>query len=639
MFRSSSFRTRILLMLLVLIVLVQGAAFVAVYGATGQNARSQIESALKSSALVFNALMERREVELAQAASLVSGDFAFKTAFSLRHRPTMVTALKNLRNRIGGDEAVLLDLDGTLLAADPEVSAPGERTAFVQLVRRAEESRTVTASGVDFVAGRPYVLVAVPLMAPVPAAWILLGFNLNDNVAAQLKELTGAEVSLGRAEGGRWIAYASTLPAERRAQLGDVLVRSDLVRGEVSNLDVGGDLYVTMLSPLGEFTTSALDVVLQRPLNQAMAAYNQLRLFLGLLAIGAVVASAIGAGLIARNVTRPIRRLVDAVQRIGNGDYATEVNVRRGDEIGTLADAVNQMTKGLAERDRARDMLGKMVSPQVAAEVMSKRVELGGEERVVSVLFADIRGFSRLSETLRPAELVSILNAFLTALSDVVERHGGVVDKFIGDALMALFGAPLLQPDHAVRAVAAALDMSRTVDDLNRQLSARGQTTIDFGIGVNTAAVVVGNMGSRRRLNYTVIGDGVNLAARVEKLTREYDVRAIVTASTQAEAPGFLFREIDRVRVRGREEPVRIFEPLGETAAFPEESLQRLALWHDALKRYRSRDWAGAEGILAQLQEGEQHSQLYALYRQRIETLRLAPPPAAWDGTFSQQSL
>jgi adenylate cyclase len=205
--------------------------------------------------------------------------------------------------------------------------------------------------------------------------------------------------------------------------------------------------------------------------------------------------------------------------------------------------------------------------------------------------------------------------------------------------MMALFGAPLQQPDHAARAVAAAIDMGRAVDELNRQLAARRQPTIDFGIGINTAAVVVGNMGSRRRLNYTAIGDGVNLAARVEKLTREYDVRVIVTASTQAEAPGFLFREIDRVRVRGREEPVRIFEPLGEMAAFPEESLHRLDNWHAALKRYRSRDWAGAESILAQLQDGEQHSQLYALYRQRIETLRLAPPPAAWDGTFSQHSL
>lgn len=551
----------------------------------------------------------------------------------------MVTALKNLRSRIGGDEAVLLDLDGTLLAADPDVGAPAERTAFAQFVRQAEGSRTVTAAGVDFVSGRPYVLVAVPLMAPVPSAWILLGFNLGDAVANELKELTGAEVSIGRAEGGRWVAYASTLAAERRAQLGDVLVRSSLSRGAVTNLTVGGESYVTLLSPLGEFTTSALDVVLQRPLNHAMAAYNELRLLLGLLAIGAVLVSALGAGLIARNVTRPILRLVEAVQRIGRGDYATEVSVRRGDEIGTLADALNEMTKGLAERDRARDMLGKMVSPQVAAEVMTKRVELGGEERVVSILFADIRGFSRLSETLRPSDLVAMLNSYLSALSDVVERHGGVVDKFIGDALMALFGAPLQQPDHAARAVAAASDMGRAVDELNRQLVARGQPRIEFGIGVNTAAVVVGNMGSRRRLNYTAIGDGVNLAARIEKLTREYDLRALVAASTQAGAPGILFREIDRVRVRGREEPVRIYEPLGERSAFPEESLQRVESWHAALKLYRSRDWGGADDMLAHLQRGEQHSQLYTLYRQRIETMRLAPPPAAWDGTYSQPAV
>ena len=639
MVRSSSFRARLLLMLLALILVVQGAAFVAVYLATGSSAASQIESALQSSARVFSALMERREQELAQAASLVSGDFAFTTAFSLRHGPTMVTALRNLRNRVGADEAVLLDLDTTLLAADPEITAPIERTGFAQLVKHVEESRAATASAVDFVTGRPYVLVAVPLMAPVPSAWILLGFDLNDDVAAELKELTGAEVSLGRAEGGRWVAYASTLPAERRAELGDALVRSGLTRGSVRNLSMAGDSYVTLLSPLGDFTGSTLDVVLQRPLAEAMAACDRLRLFLGLLTVGALIVSAIGAGVVARNVTRPIRRLVDAVQRIGRGDYSPDIGVRRGDEIGTLAEALAQMTKGLVERDRAREMLGKMVSPQVAAEVMSKGVELGGEERVVTVMFADIRGFARMSEVLPPAELVACLNAFLTALSDVIEKHGGGVDKFIGEGIMALFGAPVFQPDHAARAVAAALDMSRAIDQLNRQLVAHGRPSIDFGIGINTAAVVVGNMGSSRRLNYTAIGDGVNLAARIEKLTREYDVRTIVSAGTQAEAPGFLFREIDRVRVRGRDEPVRVYEPLGEMSAFGEESLFRLESWHGALKRYRSRDWTGAETILAHLQEGEQHSQLYTLSRQRIETLRLAPPPAAWDGTYSQQSL
>ena len=177
-----------------------------------------------------------------------------------------------------------------------------------------------------------------------------------------------------------------------------------------------------------------------------------------------------------------------------------------------------------------------------------------GERRSVTIVFADISGFTRLSETLDPEDVVALMNRCLGDLAAIVDRYEGTVDKFIGDSVMAVFGAPLPQADHALRAVRAALSMHRSLDELNRGLTERGQPRIEFGIGINSAAVVVGNMGSTRRLNYTVIGDGVNIAARVEKLTREYDVPILVTASTQAEAPGFLFREIDRVRVRGRDD-------------------------------------------------------------------------------------
>jgi adenylate cyclase len=224
--------------------------------------------------------------------------------------------------------------------------------------------------------------------------------------------------------------------------------------------------------------------------------------------------------------------VVEALEKVAGGDYSVTVGVRRADEIGQLATAVDRMTTGLMERDRARELLGKMVSQQVATELLGRRLELGGEERVVTVLFADIRGFTRMSQNMPPGELVSVLNSYLTALSNVVEKHSGIVDKYIGDAIMAVFGAPIPQPDHAVRAVRAALAMHRSLDDLKKALVERGRPRVEFGIGINTAAVVVGNMGSARRVNYTVIGEGVNLAARVEKLTREYDVPIIVTQST-----------------------------------------------------------------------------------------------------------
>ncbi len=184
------------------------------------------------------------------------------------------------------------------------------------------------------------------------------------------------------------------------------------------------------------------------------------------------------------------------------------------------------MSAGLAERDRVRDLLGKVVSPEVAAELLRKDVTLGGEEREVTVLFSDLRNFTSMSERLTPQEMLGILNRYFTRMDGIIEKHGGVVDKHMGDGLMALFGAPLANPDDADRAMKAALEMSEALDDLNWKWQKRGLPAIGVGIGINTDVVVAGNMGSETRLNYTVIGDGVNLASRLEGLTKTPEYRS-----------------------------------------------------------------------------------------------------------------
>lgn len=633
-----SFRARILSTLLILILGVQGAGLGAVYFATAPSARTQINEGLSGSARVFDALMDRREVELAQAASLVSGDFAFKTAYSLRHVPTMATALKNLRDRIHADVAVMVGLDRIPFAGDPDIADPTAARAFIHLADLAAATRNGTASSIEFVQGRPLQLVAVPLMAPVPVAWILLGFKISDELAGELKELTGAEVTFGRGAGSGWNVIASTLAPPLRSDLANGLAKFAGTLAATFDMALLGQQYVTLttgLATVGE----PLEVVLQRRLSDALAPYEGLRVFLlGLTVVGLII-SVLGASIIARQVTHPVSRLAGAVKKVAAGDYTVRAGVRRKDELGDLATAFNEMTRGLAERDRVQDLLGKVVSPEVAARMLAGGgIELGGEERTVTVLFTDIRGFTRMSESLPPAELVAVLNGYLVALSNVIEANGGVVDKFIGDATMAIFGAPLEQPDHATRAVRTALAMHKALTDLNKGLAERGRPKLWFGIGVNSSPVVAGNMGSGRRMNYTVIGDGVNVASRVEKLTRIYEVPAIVTAATRMSAKGFVMRELDRVRVRGRDEVLHIYEPLGEEGALSDETLARLDTWHVALKQYRSRNWTGADHALEVLQRGEPGSRLYALFRERIETLRLAPPGAAWDGTFTPEN-
>jgi adenylate cyclase len=193
-------------------------------------------------------------------------------------------------------------------------------------------------------------------------------------------------------------------------------------------------------------------------------------------------------------------------------------------------------------------------------------VKLGGEEREVTVLFSDLRSFTSMCEGRSPQEMLGILNHYFTRMSGIVEKHGGIVDKYVGDAMMALFGAPLASSDGADHAMQTALEMIDALNDLNRQWESEGRRPLSMGIGINTDIVVAGNMGSQTRLNYTVIGDGVNLASRLEALTKtpEYDARIIVSGATLAKASGrYRTRPLGKVAVKGKQEATEIYALLG----------------------------------------------------------------------------
>jgi adenylate cyclase len=278
----------------------------------------------------------------------------------------------------------------------------------------------------------------------------------------------------------------------------------------------------------------------------------------------ALDAAAVLALVLARSISEPVRQLAAHTEKIAAGDYATRLTLDRADELGQLATAMNQMSVGLSERDRVRDLLDKNVSPEVATALLRDGAALGGQEREVTILFADLRGFTTLSEQLTPHELLTLLNRYLDRMSAAIEAHGGVIDKFIGDAIMALFGAPVAQADAADRALAAALAMEKALVQLNAELATEGIAPLAIGIGVNTACVVAGNIGSSRRLNYSVIGDGVNVASRLQSLTRtpEYHTNIITSAATLAalgDPKKFAPRPLGRVPVKGRAEPVEIF--------------------------------------------------------------------------------
>jgi adenylate cyclase len=260
------------------------------------------------------------------------------------------------------------------------------------------------------------------------------------------------------------------------------------------------------------------------PLGAVLAPFDRIQRALLLGGFGALALSALLGAALSRSLTRPVRELVAATGRVAKGDYLAEVKVDTRDEIGTLANAFNDMTRGLLLRERYRSVLNKVVSQEVATELLKGEVELGGENRLVSILFADIRGFTSLTEGMEPQEVIGLLNECMDFLSRAIDAEGGVVDKFIGDELMAVFGAPVTQDDHARRAVSAALRMREGMAALNEARRARGDRALGVGVGINSGVAVAGNMGATNRLNYTVVGDAVNLASRLAGQARAGEI-------------------------------------------------------------------------------------------------------------------
>ncbi len=284
---------------------------------------------------------------------------------------------------------------------------------------------------------------------------------------------------------------------------------------------------------------------------------------------------------------------------------------------------------------------GEYVAPELVAEMAEDPAQysMEGESRELTVMFVDVRGFTTISEGLSPRQLREYINLYLTAMSEEIrDRHRGTLDKYIGDAVMAFWGAPVHCADHASRAVATALAMQATAERLSQDFVQRGWPALKIGIGLNSGTMHVGDMGSAIRRAYTVMGDAVNLASRLEGITKVYGAGIVCGALTRAEAPEFAWRELDLVRVKGKQEPVAIFEPLGLDAELDAAARGALAQWHEALALVRAQQWDAAQAVLAPLAAAAPGCALYALYLARIAHYRAAPPGAGWDGVTTFDS-
>jgi len=362
-----------------------------------------------------------------------------------------------------------------------------------------------------------------------------------------------------------------------------------------------------------------------------------------LLAIATLLGLTVAA-LVTLGLVRPVRRLLLGTAAVEHGALDTVVPVTSRDEIGSLTQSFNSMVGELRVKARIRDTFGKYVDPRIVAGLLDRPelTEAKGSRREMTILFCDMKGFTVLSEGMTPAALVNVLNRYITVMSEPVRRNNGIIDKYIGDGIMAFWGPPFTgTDDHSGPACLAALDQLAGLAGFRAELPEitglrRGFPEVDIRIGIATGDVVVGNIGSEQTRNYTVIGDTVNLASRLEAANKTYGTRALVSEGTNRFAADLVeTREIDQVLVVGKTEPQRIFELLGRKGEVSGERLALRDAFGAALAAYRRKNWgearAGFEGCL-EIVPGDGPST--ALLRRIVQFCTTAPG-LDWDGVWS----
>jgi adenylate cyclase len=284
-----------------------------------------------------------------------------------------------------------------------------------------------------------------------------------------------------------------------------------------------------------------------------------------------------------------------------------------------------------------RQTFQKYVSPAIVEEILAhpKNIELGGKKTNLTVFFSDVRGFTTISEKLDPRALSDLLNSYLTPMTEIVFKNQGTLDKYMGDAIMAFFGAPISYKDHAKYGCRAALHSLKKLTELQKQYEAKGLPSIDIGIGLNTGDVNVGNMGSETVRSYTVMGDAVNLASRLEGINKQYGTRIILSEMTYAEVKdNFVCREVDLVRVKGKAQPVKIFELLAEEKLTDSKQVEMLKWFGEGFGHYHQRSWQNGLTAFSKVLEIFPEDELSKLYIQRCQDYITEPPDSSWDGVF-----
>lgn len=569
----SRLRTRIFLAFSALIL----AVLLAMLGFTqffiSRDAGRTLNRELLTTGEVFKGLLMERAARLKTNSMLLASDFALKSVIATHFEPssydqaTLASAALNYRSRIDVGLLWITDETGTLLVSPSNTGLHNRSIAALAPLKQAIETQDAAAA-IGAVDGVLFQLVAVPVFAPDVIGFLLLGQPIDDIFAAHLKRATGSDISFLTQER----VFASSWRQQARERFVPAgTARSELLAaaavGTATRLTMDDERFVALALPIEASLPQPLFALMQGSYDQALAPLRDLQRRIIIMGTAALAAALlIGIGL-AGGITSPLQSLVAGMREVLKGNLHYRARIQRDDEIGFLARSFNDMVGGLEERERIRDTFGRFVSHDVAEAVLAGRVPLEGERREVSILFQDIRGFTALSETRDPAALLQLLNQFFTEVVAAVEAEGGVVKQFLGDGVMALFGAPQPCADHAQRAVRAALGIVNRLHGLNEQLQGRGLAVLQIGVGIHSGSVVAGLIGPDSRMEYGVVGDAVNLASRIEALTKDLHATILVSKEISAQlGPAFRLGRTAVLPVKGRKRSVDVVEVLGSNA-------------------------------------------------------------------------
>ncbi|MBI2487543.1 MAG: HAMP domain-containing protein [Deltaproteobacteria bacterium] len=672
-----SFRSKIFIVLGVVVFLSIATVLLVFQEATKNPIKQNIKTRFESAIYAFRQLQElRTQFALDEISSLTMSNPQFRTILSTASVGTedfgfglptdQNEILKDANLRLNSllpfisiyqrsDVFLVTNAEGELLftKADPEEF--GKSLSNLPIFGRVFEegeavgilnSRLGSQIGIKIFPpedrGAIYQIVGKPVVFGEEIHGVVLwGRRIDRKTLESIKEISSVDIVLYSKE----IINASTLPPEKEDEISK-LISSNVIEKEsedsVSQVSIGGERFMAMRSSIlpGEPIEESGFIVL-KSLTEELSFLRKLRITL-LLIGGLILLIAIALSfLLAGGVTKPVRALASAARKIGEGELDTKVDIRTGDELEQLGGAFNEMAEGLKEREFIKSTFERYVSKAVASEIIKNpdMVRLGGLKKELTVMFSDIGGFTSLSETLPPEEIVKHLNEYFEGMSSAILEFNGTINQFQGDAIVAFWGAPVPQENHAVLACFAALKCRDFLKSLQERWIAQGIPARSFRFGINTGEMVVGNIGSSSRFEYTVIGDEVNLASRLEGANKIYGTQILISENTYELAKEEIVgRELDIIRVVGKNQPVRVYELITQKDELDDKRKTVLEKFQLGIDLYRKRKWNEARECFEKTLELNPKDRPSQEYIRRCEEYQDSPPPEDWEGVFELRS-